>query len=77
MKPLYANDWHQCHRCSCTFPDATLRKLQLVDDVLKLTSDVYQCVDEPRCAIFKQHRADALARENNLGLTPVAVRRRR
>lgn len=72
MSHHYATDWHQCHRCGCTFPDASLRKLQLVDTVLQLKSDVFQCLDEPRCARFKEHREGELARERQHDTVQIA-----
>lgn len=77
MSHHYCRNWHQCHRCGCTYPDHQLRKLQLVDDVLKVTSDVHQCTDAARCERFGKERRAILAREAGLSLEAPGVRRRR
>ena len=73
--PEYVKNWHQCYLCGCTFPDRELKKLQLVDEVLKLTHDVHACTDAARCAAFKQYRKEELARQ--AGLDPIRERKRR
>lgn len=74
--PQYATDWHQCTRCGCTFPDRELKKLQLVDDVLQLSSDVYVCLSAERCARYEGYRKEQLARD--VGLSPkVPIGKRR
>jgi hypothetical protein len=74
-RPQYANDWHQCHVCGCTFPDRELRKLELLDEVLKLKNEVHQCLDPKRCELWAGYRRAELDRDK--GLSPhVPIRSR-
>jgi hypothetical protein len=56
VKPLYANDLHQCVKCGCTFLPASLRECRRVDQLLRLDETVFVCLDEKRCARFKIER---------------------
>jgi hypothetical protein len=73
--PQYAKDWHQCRTCGCTFPDRELRQLEVLDDVLKLKGEAYECLDPKRCELWASYRKAELQRDS--GLSPhVPIRSR-
>lgn len=76
MKPLYAKDWHQCIECLCVRPDKELRKLRVLDDVLKLEHEVHRCLDTELCGRLKKGRQEQLDRDRGLSPTvPIRTRK--
>jgi len=63
MKPLYVKDWHQCRNCLCVRPVAQLLRFGVVDPVLKLTHDAYECKERPLCERLKAGRKEHLDNE--------------
>lgn len=61
--PQYAKNVHQCVKCECTYSEASLRKCEQRDEVLRVYSTVYVCKDEKRCERFKLERAELLEEE--------------
>lgn len=71
---LYANDWHACFRCGCTFQQKTLKTFHHIDTVLNIDQHVWVCADRERCRLFMRHRRAELKREQDAVLRQISKR---
>lgn len=71
------NGWFQCRRCCCQRPTPQLMRFGVVDPVLKLVHEEYECKDKPLCDRLKAGRLEQLQRDKGLDPTrPIRSRRR-